>query len=157
MSVYQKLQTSVGLNIVSTDNADIPSVGVVEVGTATSVVANQLVDAAATFQTNNVQVGDVVYNNVTLQAATVTRIVNQTTIVLNANIFLVVGEAYTLYAQNDKNACVLYVGTGGKLRVLTAGGQDVLFNGILGGSFLPVQVLKVFKTGTTATDLVALW
>lgn len=157
MSVYQKLQTSVGLNIVSTDNADIPSVGIVEVGTATSVVANQLVDAAATFQTNNVQVGDVVYNNVTLQAATVTRIVNQTTIELNANIFLVVGEAYTLYAQNDKNACVLFIGTGGKLRVITAGGQDVIFDSILGGTFLPVQVLKVFQTGTTATNLVALW
>jgi len=157
MSVYQKLQTTVGLNIVSTDNADIPSDAVVEFGTATAVVANQLVDAAATFQTNNVQVGDVVYNNVTLQAATVTRVLNQTTVVLNANIFLVLGESYTLYAQNNKSAAVLFIGTGGKLRVITAGGQDVTFDSILGGTFLPVQVLKVFQTGTTATNLVALW
>lgn len=157
MSVYQKLQTSVGLNIVSSDNADIPSVAVVDFGTATTISANQLVDSAATFQNANVQVGDVVYNNVTLQAATVTRVVNQTTIELNANIFLVLGEAYTLYAQNEKNAAVLFIGTGGKLRVLTAGGQDVIFDSILGGTFLPVQVLKVFQTGTTATNLVALW
>lgn len=157
MSVYQKLQTTVGLNIVSSDNAYIPSDAVVEVGTATTISANQLVDASATFQTANVQVGDVVYNNVTLQAATVTRVLNQTTVVLNANIFLVLGESYTLYAQNQQNASVLFIGTGGKLRVLTAGGQDVIFDSILGGTFLPVQVLKVFQTGTTATNLVALW
>jgi lipoprotein-anchoring transpeptidase ErfK/SrfK len=157
MSVYQKLQTSVGLNIVSSDNADIPTVGIVEVGTNTSTVANQLVDSAATFQTNNVQVGDIVYNNVTLQAATVTRVISQTVVELNANIFLSTGESYTVYVQNEKNAAVLFIGTGGKLRVLTAGGQDVIFDSILGGTFLPVQVLKVFQTGTTATNLVALW
>jgi hypothetical protein len=62
-----------------------------------------------------------------------------------------------VYVQNEKNAAVLFIGTGGKLRVLTAGGQDVIFDSILGGTFLPVQVLKVFQTGTTATNLVALW
>ena len=157
MANYQKLQTATGLNIVSTDNANIPYPNVIETGTATSVVANQLVDSAATFSTLNVQTGDVVYNNTTLLAATVVNVINNTTIVLNANIFLATSDSYTIYAQNGKEACVLYVGTGGKLRVMTASGQDVLFNNILGGSFLPVQVLKVFKTTTTATDLVALW
>lgn len=157
MANYQKLQTATALNIVSTDNANIPYPNVIETGTATSVVANQLVDSAATFSTLNVQTGDVVYNNTTLLAATVVNVLNNTTIVLNANIFLATSDSYTIYAQNGKEACVLYVGTGGKLRVMTASGQDVLFNNILGGSFLPVQVLKVFKTTTTATDLVALW
>lgn len=157
MANYQKLQTATALNIVSTDNANIPYPNVIETGTATSVVANQLVDSAATFSTLNVQTGDVVYNNTTLLAATVVNVIDNTTIVLNANIFLASGDSYTIYAQNGKEACVLYVGTGGKLRVMTASGQDVLFNNILGGSFLPVQVLKVFKTTTTATDLVALW
>lgn len=157
MANYQKLQTATALNIVSTDNANIPYPNVIETGTATSVVANQLVDSAATFSTLNVQTGDVVYNNTTLLAATVVNVIDNTTIVLNANIFLATSDSYTIYAQNGKEACVLYVGTGGKLRVMTASGQDVLFNNILGGSFLPVQVLKVFKTTTTATDLVALW
>lgn len=157
MANYQKLQTATALNIVSTDNANIPYPNVIETGTATSVVANQLVDSAATFSTLNVQTGDVVYNNTTLLAATVVNVLNNTTIVLNANIFLATSDSYTIYAQNGKEACVLYVGTGGKLRVMTASGQDVLFNNVLGGSFLPVQVLKVFKTTTTATDLVALW
>ena len=60
MANYQKLQTATALNIVSTDNANIPYPNVIETGTATSVVANQLVDSAATFSTLNVQTGDVV-------------------------------------------------------------------------------------------------
>jgi hypothetical protein len=154
---YQKLQTSVGLNIVSTDNAEIPYPNVVAAGTCTLPLPSELEDNTALFVTNNVQVGDVVYNTVTLQAATVVNVVNQTNIILNANIFTTIGEAYTIYAQNEKNASVLFIGTGGKLRVQTAGGQDVIFDQILGGTFLPVQVLKVYQTGTTATNLVALW
>ena len=53
--------------------------------------------------------------------------------------------------------CVLYSGSGGIIRVLTAGGDDVTFNGVLAGSFLPVQVTRVFSTNTTATNIVALW
>jgi hypothetical protein len=155
---YQKLQTSVGLNIVSTDNADIPSVSVVETGTNSTTVANALEDLSATFVTNGVQVGDVVYNNVTLQVATITKVIDNTRLLLNANIFLSTAESYTIYAQSQvKNAAVLFIGVGGTLRVITAGGQDITFNAILGGTFLPVQVLKVFKTGTTATNLIALW
>jgi hypothetical protein len=155
---YQKLQTSVGLNIVSTDNADIPSPAVVEVGTNSTVVANALEDLSATFVANNVQVGDIVYNTVTLQAATITQVIDNTRLFINASIFAVVGEAYVIYAQNSpNNSSVLFVGTGGKLRVITAGGQDITFDQILGGTFLPVQILKVFKTGTTATNLIALW
>jgi hypothetical protein len=155
---YQKLQTSVGLNIVSTDNADIPSVGVVETGTNSTTVANALEDLSATFVTNGVQVGDVVYNNVTLQVATITKVIDNTRLLLNANIFLSTAESYTVYAQSQvKNAAVLFIGVGGTLRVITAGGQDITFNAILGGTFLPVQVIKVFKTGTTATNLIALW
>ena len=55
------------------------------------------------------------------------------------------------------NGCLLYVGVAGDVKVTTAGGDDVTFTGILAGSFIPVQVLKVFATGTTATNIVALW
>lgn len=55
------------------------------------------------------------------------------------------------------NGCVLYVGTAGNLRVLTVGGDDVTFIGINTGAFIPVQVLRVFATGTTAGNIVALW
>ncbi len=55
------------------------------------------------------------------------------------------------------NGCVLYVGTGGDLRVLTAGGDDVVFAGFPDGGFLPVNVVRVFATNTTASGILALW
>lgn len=53
--------------------------------------------------------------------------------------------------------CVLYVGTGGNLEVLTVGGDKVTFTNIQDGSFLPVQVVRVYNTGTTADNILALW
>lgn len=55
------------------------------------------------------------------------------------------------------NGCVLFVGATGNLRVLTTGGDDVTFAGINAGTFIPVQVLRVFATGTTAANILALW
>jgi hypothetical protein len=53
--------------------------------------------------------------------------------------------------------CTLYIGTGGNLRVLTEGNDDVTFVNVLGGTTLPVNVVRVFTTGTTASNIVALW
>lgn len=53
--------------------------------------------------------------------------------------------------------CVLYIGGAGNVRVQTAGGDDVTFTGLLAGTFLPVQVTRVFATNTTATNILALW
>ena len=57
----------------------------------------------------------------------------------------------------SNNGCVLYVVGAGNLTVDTVGGDTVTFTGILGGSFIPVQVTRVYATGTTATSIVALW
>ena len=59
--------------------------------------------------------------------------------------------------EQRNNGCVLYVGGTGDVRVLTAGGNDVKFAGIATGTFMPVQVLRVYTTGTTATNIIALW
>jgi len=63
------------------------------------------------------------------------------------------------YIGNSTNeeSCVLYVGTGGNLRVLTDGNDDVTFLNVRGGSFLPVQIVRVFATGTDADNIIALW
>lgn len=55
------------------------------------------------------------------------------------------------------DGCVLYVGTTGDLKVMTTGQDEVTFVNVQGGSFIPVQVLRVFSTGTTALNIVALW
>lgn len=68
------------------------------------------------------------------------------------NIPYVGGDTYT-----NKWPAVLYIGGAGNIRVLTAGGDDVTFNGVVAGTFLPIQVIRVFSTGTTATNIVATW
>ena len=55
------------------------------------------------------------------------------------------------------NGCVLYIGGAGNVKVETVGGDEVTFVGINTGTFLPVQVVKVFATGTSATNILALW
>jgi hypothetical protein len=61
-----------------------------------------------------------------------------------------------------REGCVLYIGRGdagiyADVRVLTVGGDDVVFKNMVQGTFLPVQVLRVFETDTTARDIIALW
>lgn len=156
MANYQKLQTATALAVIPSNNANIPYAAVVASGANTSTAAGQLIDSTALFVTRNVQVGDVVYNTTLGSAATVTKVISETVIELNVNIFTASPQNYTVYAQNTKEGCVLYIGNGGNLEVVTAGGQTVTFYGVVSGSFIPVQVLKV--TGnTTATRIVALW
>ena len=51
---------------------------------------------------------------------------------------------------------ILYIGGTGNLSVVTEGGQTVLFRNVPVG-FFPVSVTKVRSTGTTATNILALW
>jgi hypothetical protein len=56
------------------------------------------------------------------------------------------------------SGCSLFVGTGGDIALKNGEGDSVVFKNIPNGIFLPVKaVKKVFATGTTATDIVALW
>jgi hypothetical protein len=52
--------------------------------------------------------------------------------------------------------CLLYIGGTGNVRVLTTGNDDVTFTAVAAG-FFPVQVVRVFATGTTATNIIGLW
>lgn len=55
------------------------------------------------------------------------------------------------------DACVLYTGSGGTIRVLTAGGDDVTLASVPAGVVLPLQIVRVFSATTNATGMVALW
>ena len=52
---------------------------------------------------------------------------------------------------------VVYVGTSGNVAVTTPQGDQVTFVNIPSGSVLPVQVLRVRATGTTASNLVRIY
>lgn len=51
----------------------------------------------------------------------------------------------------------LYIGGAGNIKVDMALGSTVTFVGLLAGSFIPIQVKRVYSTDTTATDIVALY
>lgn len=52
----------------------------------------------------------------------------------------------------------LYIGGAGNVTLDTAGGETtVAFVGLTAGSVLPVRVARVRATGTTATNIVAIW
>jgi hypothetical protein len=51
----------------------------------------------------------------------------------------------------------LYIGGSGNLAVVMADGSSVTFTGVTAGVIFPVSVTKVMATGTTATNIVAVY
>tara|TARA_R110000868_G_scaffold157445_1_gene384674 strand:- start:6 stop:491 length:486 start_codon:yes stop_codon:yes gene_type:complete len=156
------IQAHRALRVLPSDNADIPFPAVAQVGRNTSVVANQLIDTAATFNTNFVRTGDIVYNTTDGTAATVVSVTNQTTLVLNADIFLAINKDFIIYQASAQTTignqgCVLYIGGAGNVAMTTNGSDVITFVGLNTGQFVPVQAVKVALTGTTATNIIALW
>jgi len=114
--------------------------------------------SVGSFINAGVKIGDIIYNYSTPYAATVTAVDSATQLSITGA-GMAPGRAYDLYASHDtpNNGCVLYVGVAGDVKVTTAGGDDVTFTGILAGSFIPVQVVKVFATPAPPANIVALW
>jgi len=160
MSVF-KTTFSRALSVIKSDNANVPYPSQITSGTNTSVSVGALVDSASTFSTKQVKTGDIVYNVTDGTAATVLQVVSNTQLLLNADIFLATGKSFVVYQASSQTTignagCFLYVGGAGTLNVVTIGGDDVTISGIIAGTTLPIQVLKV-KSGGTATLITALW
>ena len=158
---YQKLQAGQALTVLTSETIDIPNPAAIAVsGTAVAPTGAQLVGTGTTF-TKSVRVGDIIYAGAAgvprSIIATVDAIVSDT--VLTTSIAIPDTNTYDIYSQatNPSNGCVLYVGGAGNVRVKMAGGNDVTFTAVAAGSFLPINVIQVFATKTTATDIVALW
>ena len=155
-----KLQAGAAIKVNPDDEVPIPNAAnEIVSGSATSTVANQLVDTTKDFEALKISVGDIVYNTIDGNAAYVLRVSSPTTLSLSANI-MASTETYDLYTQQNaqpNNGCVLYVGTGGDLVVTTVSGHKVTLKAVPTGTFVPVNVKRVEKTDTTADDIVALW
>ena len=161
MSVF-KSQFSRALLATKSDSADVPFPATNASGTNTSVSVSSLIDSAATFETNNVKTGDIVYNTTDGNAATVLVVVSETALLLNDDIFAASGKNYTIYqaspqTSNGNPGCNLYIGGAGNVKVTTIGGDVITFTATPVGQVLPVQVIKVHSTGTSATLINALW
>ena len=164
-----KLQVSRALYVIPSDNTNIPMPNTVVPFSSTTgaLTTNKLIDSTKNFSSVganklNVQVGDIVYNfsSAPTSAAKVVKVDSATQLTLNADIFTVLGSSYTLYSGTNIagsiEPCVLYIGTGGDLDIITAGGDQVLLINVPSGTFLPIQVTKV-RQYSSASDIVALW
>ena len=114
--------------------------------------------------------GDVVVNTTDGTMSTVTAVVSSTLLAMVSNSLFTSGGTFIVYAAdtNELNsiqaACVVYIGdatgtsaTWSEVKVMTADRSIVTFSHLPTGTFLPVQVLRVYATGTTATNMIALW
>jgi hypothetical protein len=154
---YQKLQGYRALSVVPSDTINIPNpAAIAQTGVTTSAAADKLISSTGNFIVKGVAVGDIVYDTTNSVVATVTSVDSATE--LGTTVAIVTGATYVIYSQlnNSSDGCVLYVGTSGNLKVTTAAGDDVVFTNLPVG-FFPVQVLKVWATGTAAAGIIALW
>lgn len=73
----------------------------------------------------------------------------------NDNADLTLGGGTIIEGRN--NGACLYIGTGGNITVTMIGGQVVTFVNVVDGTFMPIQVRKVWATGTDAADILTLY
>lgn len=172
---YPKNTINVGaaLEVIASDTIPIPTIGMTPVsGTTTSTTTDKLVDSNKNFISEDIRVGDIVYNTTNNTVATVTSVDGETELSLSANI-MATGQTYTIYldnASNSSDGCLLYIGSNEttmtpasshvNVTVKTVSGSDVTFSNFLVGEYLPVQVIQLYTTGTSAAaenNCVAIW
>tara|TARA_Y100000356_G_C11253316_1_gene288491 strand:+ start:215 stop:706 length:492 start_codon:yes stop_codon:yes gene_type:complete len=161
---YQKLNTSRAWKVLPNDDTPLPNIG----GPVTIQIALDAVPVVGTninfvqpVNDKGIEAGMVVVNITTgvqtlvtgvNQSANITQLPVESVVGMNAGDTIVIYEAVT-----SRSAAVLYVGTGGNVRVLTAGGDDVVIVGVAAATFIPINVVQVLATDTTAADILALW
>ena len=157
------------LFVVPSDTINIPQPGILTTGTNSSGGSNILTDASQDFTpsvTNangyNVTSG-IIYQSYTgaFPGAinTILGVTAPTTVKTTGS---TAAGAYNIYSPNQdgKTSFTLFVGTGGAgstLRVLTAAGDDVTLTNLPDSSFVPLQVVRIFATGTTCSEILALY
>jgi hypothetical protein len=152
----QKLQVGRALAVLPSDNTDIPFPMEVAIGTASGGSATTLVDATATFITSGVKPGDIIYNIGTGAATTVLGVNSETTIMTIGGAAFAATNTYVIYQGSNNDGCVLYIGVGGDLDIITVGGDQVTLVNVLSGQFIPIQVKRVL-TSSTVSSVLALW
>jgi len=134
------LHNSAGIYVGTAGNIMVGFAGqkdVIESGTATATTSNKLVDSTQNF-TETVQLRDFVINTTDDTVAFVSAIDSDTTLSLvevdgtTAEDIMANTEKYEIY-------------------------RPIVFQNVAAGSFLPIEVNRVFNTGTTADDIMAIY
>lgn len=181
---YQKLQSRDGLLVIPDTVVRIPdpTSAIALISTtvdATDGVTSFEVDASSgsvltgtntKFTEMNIPIGAIIYNPsaATPECYFVVSVDSDTQITVNKAVAGGVSNAITIYTR-PTIGCTLYAGGAGNLNVRMAeqngntttaaapANQFVVFEGVAAGSFLPIQVVQVNSTGTTATKIIAMW
>tara|TARA_R100001463_G_scaffold2170_1_gene9197 strand:- start:3468 stop:3968 length:501 start_codon:yes stop_codon:yes gene_type:complete len=157
------------LFVVPNDTINIPQPGILTTGTNSSGGSNILTDAGQDFTPSVTNAnGYNLISGIIYQAYTgvFPALVNTVLGVNSPTVLRTLGStaagAYNIYSSNQdgKMSFTLFIGTGGAgstLRVLTAAGDDVTLTNLPDSSFVPLQVVRVFGTGTTCSEILALY
>lgn len=165
-----KLNPTRALKVIPSDNCNVPTPYVLAQGVTIAIATDQLITSGAPFITNsiyNVNVGDVVYNITENSAATIVEVIDKDTLLLNADIMVNAENEFIVYQEGPitglgNQGCILYLGgtqNVGELHITTIGGDDMVIAKI-NKPFFPIQVKKVWLTGTSnldPSDIYALW
>lgn len=150
-------EPSRAIAVCTSDQTNVPYPNSVLSGTTTAIEVNALVDSTKNFLSLGIKVGDTVYNATGVALARVVDINSTgTKLFLDQDIFTAAAQNYVVY-QGVNPGGMIYVSYGGDVRVLTADNDVVFFPNIQDAMILPVRVLRVFATGTTATNLISFW
>ena len=180
---YQKLQSRDALAVIPSDTVRIPDPssvinlidgtttaadGVTKITVDQSVASTITAPAGTKFTEMGIQPGAIVYNETSSIAAYVTTVDSDTQ--LTVSVATTGGATDVIYIYNRATiGCTLFVGVAGDIEVVmaenngnvtvatTPGNYTPLFKGIANGSFLPLQVIQVYSTRTSSTDIIALW
>ena len=148
--------------VIPSDTLNIPQPGIITSGT-NSTVGTTLTDAGNNFLNSvtnpngyNISGGDVVYAGGAIDEILAVATANTLTMQSST-----AAATYDIYKGNigGDTAFTLFVGTGGAgstLKVRTANGEDVTLNNVPDFSFIPLQVIRVFATGTTCSNILSL-
>ena len=148
--------------VIPSDTLNIPQPGIITSGT-NSTVGTTLTDAGNNFLNSvtnpngyNISGGDVVYAGGAIDEILAVATANTLTMQSST-----AAATYDIYKGNigGDTAFTLFVGTGGAgstLKVRTANGEDVTLNNVPDSSFIPLQAIRVFATGTTCSNILAL-
>jgi hypothetical protein len=150
------------IDVIPSDTVNIPNpAGLGMTGNADSSGTDKLRDSTNPFTTN--LLGGIVINTTDNTIANIIGFVDSGQLILDADIFTAGTESYAIYNSDNNQGCAIYIPKEepAAIKVLTVGGDIITFakcGDVNASSILPVNVLRVFSTGTeTITPLIALW
>ena len=135
------------------DEIDVSSAGVGTTGT-------KLVVPGRDFVALGVKQGDLVVNTTSTPNCSRVIDVEGDSVTVANNINMTAGIVHNIL-QGSTEPATLYVGTvgaGATLKVRTAGGDDIVLDNLVQGTTIPLQVVRVYNTGTAnVSNIVALF